>query len=129
MNELYKAILELTFESFCGEIMRRGETTLEFKIKHCFHHNRREEFFVLQQTEDGLFVSDKGSALSYLDDTFILRSPDVIRNLAIIMNHFSIRKEGNAFRSSIDLSKKISPQIIRFLQGIHFMYTLKLFYQ
>ena len=129
MNELYKAISELNFASFCSEIMRQDETTLEFKIKCRFHNNRKEEVFALQKTEDGLFVSDKGSTLANLDDIFILDTPDVIKNLLTIMKQFDIRKSGNEFRSSVDLSKEIPPQIMRFLQGIHFMYTMKVFYQ
>ncbi|MDR0437976.1 MAG: DUF1828 domain-containing protein [Bacteroidales bacterium] len=129
MNELYKAISELTFASFCSEITRQDDATLEFKIKHRFHGNRKEEVFVLQKTEDGLFVSDNGSTLANLDNTFNLSEPETVTNLMKISLQFNIRKTGNEFRSGIDLSKEVSPQIIRFLQGIHFMYTMILFYK
>ena len=54
---------------------------------------------------------------------------DVIKNLKTILAHFDIQKEGNEFRSKIDISKEVPPQIMRFLQGVHFMYTMKLFYK
>ena len=129
MNELYKAISELAFASFCSEISLQDEKMLEFKIKYHFHSNRKEEIFALQKTEDCLLVSDKGSTLANLDDIFNLSEPDVIRNLVMISKQFNICKSGNVFSSSIDLSKEVLPQIMHFLQGIHFMYTVKLFYK
>ena len=129
MNELYKAISELTFASFCSEITLQDETTLEFKIKYHFHSNRKGEIFAIQKTEDGLLVSDKGSTLANLDDIFNLSELEVIRNLVMISKQFNISKSGNVLSSSVDLSKEVPPQIIRFLQGIHFMYTMKLFYK
>ena len=76
-----------------------------------------------------MFVSDKGSTLANLDDIFELSEPEVIKNLKTILAHFDIRKEGNEFQSRVEPSKEVPPQIMRFLQGIHFMYTMKIFYK
>jgi hypothetical protein len=129
MNEQYQAISELTFASFCSEITQQDETTLTFKIKHYFHDTLRAEVFVLRETEDGLFVSDKGNTLRNLDDIFNLDEPDVIKHIEMISEQFSICKTERILSRRVDPSKEVIPQIMRFLQGIHFMYTMKLFYK
>jgi len=129
MNELYKSILELTFASFCKDITQKDEATIEFRLKYRFHGNRKKEVFALHKTEDGLFVSDKGSTLANLGDIFYLNDPDVIKNLKTVLAHFDIRKKGNEFLSAVDVSNEVPPQIMRYLQGIHFMYTMKVFYK
>jgi len=129
MNKICNDLSELTFADFCSEIILQNESRLDFKLKHRFHSNRHEEVFILLKTEDGLCVSDKGSTLANLDAIFELGEPNVIKNIATILKHFNIRKEGNVFSCDVDSSKEIVPQILHFLQGIHFLYTMKLFYQ
>ena len=128
MNELQKVISELTFAALCSDIKIPDETTVTFKVKHLFHKNRVEEYFCLHQTEDGLFLSDEGTTLANLDDVFELGEPDVIKNIVAILKKFDMGKSGNAFLYKIDASKDVVPQILRFLQGIHFLYAMKLFY-
>ena len=128
MEELHKTISELTFASFCSDILLHGESSVEFKLRHSFHGNRKEEVFCIQETYDGLLLSDKGSTLANLDNIFELSEPDVIKNITVVLKQSNMRRDGCTFVCNVDPYKDMFPQILRFLQGIHFLYTMKLFY-
>jgi len=128
MEELHKIISEITFKSFCRDVTLQDESSLEFKLKHSYHGNRVEEIFCIQKIDSGLILSDKGSTLANLDDIFELSEPDVIKNIIAVLRQFSIQKEGIAFTYKINSIKDITPQILHYMQDIHFLYGMKLFY-
>ena len=128
MEELHKTISELTFASFCSDISLHDDSSIEFKLKYRFHGNRKEDVFCIQKTGEGMLLSDKGSTLANLDNIFELSEPDVIRNIGTVLEELNMRSEDDAFVCNIDPSRDMFPQILRFLQGIHFLYTMILFY-
>ena len=129
MNDLHKTISEMKFSSLCsGDITMPDKETIAFKVKQSFHNNRIEEFFCLRQTEDGLFLSDEGTTLANLDNTFELGEPDVIKNIVSVLKKFDMVKVGCMFVYRIDTKADVISQILRYLQGIHFLYAMKLFY-
>ena len=128
-KELDEIVSDLSFETFfCSDIALPEESVITFKAKHSFHGNLIDECFCLQQTGEGLFLTDCGTTLANLDRVFELSEPDVIKNLATIIKAHDMYKEGNIIISKIDQEKNIVPQILRFLQGISFMHAMKIFY-
>jgi len=128
MEALCKAISELTFASFCSYISQQGENEIEFKLKHSFHGNRIEEVFGIMEIDGKLLLSDKGSTLANLDNIYELSEPDVIKNIMAVLKTYNMYPNNNAFVFNIDPSQDVCPQIFHFLQGIHFLYAMKLFY-
>ena len=131
MNELFRSSSAMTFASFCDDITQHDGSSFEFKLKHNFHRgNRIEKDFRIQEIDGILMLSDKGTTLANLNDIFELKEPAVIKNIVMILKEFNIQKEkeGGAFFYTVDPSKDTLPQILEFLQGIHFLYDMRLFY-
>ena len=129
MDEFLQIVSKLNFTSFCSNIAQQGELSVFFKLKHSYHGNRIEEVFCIKEADGVVMISDIGRTLANLDNIFELKEPDVRKNIMAILKQFRIEPdEGNALTCRIDLTKDMMPQIIRYLQGIHFLYGMKLFY-
>ena len=128
MEKFHNLLSELIFTSFCDSLTLQGESSVYFRLKNSCHSNPIEEVFRIYETDSSMILSDNGRTLANLDNIFELNEPDVIRNIIAILKQFNISKEGNAFTYKIDPSKDAIPQIIHFLQGINFLYAMKLFY-
>ena len=129
MEKIYQIVSKLNFKSFCSEITQQSESSVIFKLKYSYHDNHVEEILCIQEVNGAVILSDNGSTFSNLDDIFELKEPDTRKNIIAVLKHFNIQPDdGNMFTCRIDLSKDMIPQILRFLQGIHFLYAMKLFY-
>jgi hypothetical protein len=128
MDEFYRVISKLSLGSFCSDITQLDETSIEFKLRHSFHQNRKEEIFSLIKTEKGLMLSDNGSTFANLDDIFVLDDFDVMYTISKIKSQFKMRNDELKLVCDIDISKELVPQIFYYLQGIHFLYAMKLFF-
>ena len=129
MDELYKKLSKYSFSSLCRKKAAQDAESVNFLIKHKFHNNRKEETLCISRTDDGLTLTDQGSTMANLDKPIVFLQPEFTDNVIRISEKYKMRKEGDAFIYDIDPSADVAPQIMRYLQGVHFMYTLKLFYE
>jgi len=128
LNELQKLLSKQMLSSICTEITMPNKNTITFKPKYTFHKNKHDELYMLQKTSGGLFMSDSGVTLANLDDVFELGEPDIIKNIVAILRQFGMAKTQNIFFTKIDPEKPIIPQMFYFIQGINFLYSMKIFY-
>lgn len=128
MNELKNLLSEQAFASICAEITMPNENTIIFKPKYTFHQNRHMDSYMFKNTDDGLFLSDCGATLANLNDVFELGEKDVIKNIVAILRQFCMAKAKDMFFTKIDTEKPIVPQVFCFMEGIDFLYSMKLFY-
>jgi hypothetical protein len=117
-----------TFASLCEWINKSENGTIEFKLKHCFHENK-EEVYCIQKLDNHLIISDMGYTLKNLDSVFRLSEHAVRKNILAVLNYYNISAVYNSFIYRFDTERNIAHQIQIYLQGIHFLYTMKLFYE
>lgn len=108
----------------------RDEHTLLFSLKYSFHANEIKEVFGIRKSGKRLIISDLGITMKNLDRIFHLESADVQKSLKAAMKSYGIRQKSGShvLMREVKPTDDIVPQILRFLYGIHFLYTLKLFY-
>ena len=128
INELHNIFKGLTFESFFYNITPHIKSSIDFKMIHNYHANDLEEVYSIQETSTGIILSDNGRTIANLEDIYEINELDVVSDIFAILRHFNMQKKNNAFTCLIDTSKDVVPQILHFLQGIHFLYGMKLFY-
>ena len=128
MQELFNAISNLTFASFCNRIVQKENGAVEFELKHKFFSNQKPEVFCTYKVDDNTIISDTSCTLKNLDDIFEMSEPDVIKNIITIMRDYDMFKIGASLIYRIDPTKDSSSEIWRFLCGIHYLSAMKVFY-
>ena len=128
MFEIHKIISELSIASFCDDIKISDDSSIEFKSRYAFHENQRKETYSIIKTGNDFILTDKGSTLAILDDIFELETPDVIKYIDAILLQYNIRKIDSELHYTLFPSINISSQILRYLQGINFLFAMKIFY-
>jgi hypothetical protein len=129
MNELFTALSKnITFASLCKWINRNENETIKFKLKHSFHGNK-EEIYCIQKFDGHLIISDMGNTLKNLEATFNLSESEVRKIIFSVLNYYNINAVYNSFIYKFDTERGIVPQIQIYLQGIHFLYAMKVFFQ
>jgi hypothetical protein len=131
MMDMKNIFANLQGAYFCKEAVISEEDVITFTPACLASGNQVEETFGIHQTDDGLFIHDYGLTLANLDSVFELGETDVIKNLVAIMRQHNIGKAEKVFIYKIDTadsSKTVNQQIQQYLQGIYFMYNMKLFY-
>ena len=128
MNQLFDDLSNINFISICEEVKGASETVLTFRPKQGFHDNRNAEVYEIKKTATGIIVTDNGITISNLDHIYEMDEPDVTKNIYRILRQTNIKWYGKEFIYKIDTSEKICPQIFQYLQGINFIYSMKIFY-
>jgi len=128
MTDLQTDVSQLTFSSLCSRIEQKEGIVIEFELKYRFHNSKHSEVFSIQALDDVRIVSDMGCTLANLSDIFELSEPDVSKNIKVVLSQFEIIDDDGAFIYKFDATKSIIPQLLHYLSGIHFLYTMKIFY-
>jgi hypothetical protein len=132
MEQLYSELSEnFCFSSLCEEITYSDDGCLTFVPKQGFHknpNNPNKEIYEIKKSHNGYIITDNGITYSNLDHIFELNEPDVIKNITTILRQTKIKWYGNEFIYEINLNEKLYPQILYYLQGINFLYAMKVFY-
>ena len=128
MKNINDELLEFNFLSLCESIEYPNENTVVFSPIQGFYDNRDKEIYKITIINNSLVITDNGITYSNLDHIFEINEPDVIRNIIAILRQTKIKWVGKEFVCNLDCNEKLCPQIIAYLQGINFIYAMKLFY-
>jgi len=121
-------VTELSFEKLFTDVKLCDDQLIEFRTKHNLHGNKRNEVYSIIEKDGELFLTDKGSTLAILDDIFELSEPDVIKNVNALLAQHNIQKQGEELVYSLFHDICIKTQILRYLQGINFLFAMRIFY-
>jgi hypothetical protein len=128
MEQLYNELSKINFLSFCEKVTYENESSLTFTPKQGFHDTQNKEIYEIKKTVNGYIITDNGITYSNLDHIFEVSEPDVIKNITTILHQTNIKWYGKEFIYNINPNKKLHPQILSYLQGINFLYAMKVFY-
>jgi hypothetical protein len=129
MENFHNIISQLSLSSLCERIKHCEEQhCTAFRLKHSFHDSDFAEDFYLSVIRGELFISDMGCTFANVNEVIELELPDTVKDIKKILKRYEILQESLTLFKRLDQKKEVMPQIFRFLQGIHFIYTLKLFY-
>jgi len=121
-------VAELSFNKLFTDIKLCKDQSIEFNSKHNLHGNKRDEVYSIREKDGELFITDKGSTLTILDDIFELSEPDVIKNIDAVLTQYSMHKDGKELVYTLLSDVCIITQVLRYLQGINFLFAMKIFY-
>jgi len=124
-----QVVAELTFSKLFADINYCDDQSIEFRSKHDIHGNKRDEIYSIIEKDGGFLLTDKGSTLSILDYIFELNELDVIKNIDALLAQYNIHKSGEELTYSLLSDTPIITQILHYLQGINFLFAMKLFYE
>ena len=127
MINFYDELSKVSIISFCEFTDPRDEC-FTFTPKQGFHENHKKEVYQIKKTNNGYIITDVGITYENLDHLFELSEPDVTKNIIAIINQTNVKWIGREFIYEIDPEKKLSSQIFSYLQGINFIYAMKVFY-
>jgi len=128
MEQLYNEFSKINLLSLCENVSKVNENSLFFTPKQGFHDNHNTEIYEIRKSVNGYVITDNGITYSNLDYIFELSEPDVIKNIASILHQTNIKWYGKEFIYEINPNEKLYPQILSYLQGINFLYAMKIFY-
>jgi hypothetical protein len=129
MTELFSAISKnFTFASLCKWIKMNENGMIEFELKYSFYGSK-EDVYCIQKLDNHLIISDMGNTLKNLDKVFEIFESEVKKNIFSVLKYYNISAIYNSFVYKLDTEKDIVPQIQLYLQGINFLYAMKVFYQ
>jgi hypothetical protein len=127
MEDLYNELQNFSLTKII-KIEDKTDNIITFKPIKAFHDNEYDETYEIMKHNDKVVITDNGITYSNLGNIFILDEPDVINNLELVMRESNIKWIGKEFIYEINLEEKLYPQILLYLQGINFLYTLRIFY-
>lgn len=128
MKKLYNELSSINLFSLCESVSMENENKLIITPKQGFHDNHNKEIYEIKKSINGYIITDNGITYSNLDHIFEVSEPDAIKNITTILHQTNIKWYGKEFISKIDPNEKLYPQILSYLQGINFLYALKIFY-
>ena len=159
MSEILSTISEMSYVSLCCEMSTAGDGVLDFRFKHSFHGERIEPMFRILERDERIIITDKGSTFTNLNEYFRLDESVIIETISKILAQFNMeaysrsmgtdympREVVNYFARylggclpyecfvtevvyEIDINKRFRTQFWEYMQGINFLYTMKLFYK
>lgn len=121
-------IAELSFDGMFADIKICDGQSIEFRAKHNIHKNRYDEVYSIIEKDGKLLLTDKGNTLTILADIFELSKPNIVKNIDTLLAQYNMRKTGNEIVYVLFSDISIVTQIMRYLQGINFLFAMKIFY-
>ncbi|MCL2717953.1 MAG: hypothetical protein FWE14_04150 [Lachnospiraceae bacterium] len=100
--------------------------------------NNDEYYFLLIKKGEDVFISDQGKTYEQLDKIFVLKEPDVIKNLVAILKQYGVQKQGKEFVLKIDNwdgnlnedeNESLRKGKLSLFSCVSFMLNMKIFYE
>lgn len=94
----------------------------------CMYDDMTEMVVDIYNSKDKIVVTDGGHTHDYLNNTFELDEPDVIKNISAITEYFGITYENKIFSIEADDTSKVPEIMLKLFYCIGFLNTMKIFY-
>ena len=86
------------------------------------------EIFLVKENGK-FFMSDDGATYQYLDKTFELNEPDVIKNIVATIKHFGCRKHPSSNAFTMECTPfNVHIQMSNFIQTLTMLLNMRIFY-
>jgi hypothetical protein len=129
IEKLYSFISQMTFSSLCGYVKQaETENFTAFGLKHSFHGSSyREDFFIVERN-GVLYLSDMSNTIANVNEVLKVNIPLIAKNIETVVEHYGFVYDRHVLAAYIDSAEELMPQVFHYLQGIHFLLAMKLFY-